>query len=146
MFACVFLLNGKSFKKQLLDIAKIEDEVGNEHPGTAGDQLNDGGARGTGKGGRQASRSGEQAPASNNPPASNTAPRVDPSSRPACLADKQKFVAAQTVLITKGLLTGKADGFWGRMSQAALDGWTDRNSLPRSSCLTEAMYQMLTTA
>ncbi len=144
---------------QLLDLAKIEDEVGNERPGTAGDSINDGGARGTGLGGRRNQRPTENdiprgAPASSASavpaaPAATAAPAAPAQTpRPGlqCTNDPAMAAAAQKVLIGKGLLTGTADGQFGPRSKAALLAWLTRNSLPPSPCLTPAILSLLLAA
>ena len=99
-------LLAKGFKfvtvSQLLDLAKIEDVVGKEHPGSAGDTLSDGGALGTGQGGNRAWRVVDSGPAAAPAPAAPPAPGV------ACLTDTASAAKAQQILIAKGLLTGTA--------------------------------------
>jgi hypothetical protein len=92
---------------QLLEVAKIEDEVGNEHPGTAGDKLSDGGARGTGRGGNRAWRDAAADSDAPQAPAAPVTPRQDVPSV-SCVTDVASFKAAQEILIAKNLLTGPA--------------------------------------
>jgi len=125
---------------QLLDLAKLEDQVGNEHPGTAGDKLTDGGAKGTGKGGNQTWRSEEGGDAPR-PPVAPVAPRVESVS---CITDMASWKRVQEILIAKNLLTGPADGMFGPKSRAALQTWLTRNSLPGDPiCITAPMFDAL---
>jgi hypothetical protein len=142
---------------QLLEVAKIEDEVGNEHPGTAGDKLSDGGAKGTGRGGNRAWRDADpDSDADSDAPAAPVTPRQDSS----CVSDVASFKAAQEILIAKNLLAGPPgescvallfpglillpDGIFGPKSRAALQTWLTRNSLPGTPrCITPAIFSAL---
>ncbi len=100
-------LLAKGFKfvtvSQLLDLAKLEDQVGNERPGSAGDTISDGGARGTGAGGQRAWRTVDGSAAQ--PPRQNPAPGVTVVR---CIVDVPSLKSVQELLIAKGLLTGPA--------------------------------------
>jgi peptidoglycan/xylan/chitin deacetylase (PgdA/CDA1 family) len=161
-------LLAKGFKfvtvSQLLDLAKIEDVVGNEHPGAAGDTLNDGGAKGTGVGGNQAWRDGRDA-SGGAQPQQPPQPRQDvpASASVPCLSDSASLVDAQKILIAKGLLAGPAgetlsppcllsvllnfvfpDGSFGPKSRAALQAWAARNNVPGApTCVTAALLSAL---
>jgi beta-glucosidase-like glycosyl hydrolase len=77
------------------------------------------------------------------PPVAVPQPRVNPDRPPACLG-AEFFKKAQTILISKGTLpAGSADGAWGPKSQAGLNAWLQRNSLPTVTCLTPAALDAL---
>jgi len=140
----------KGFKfvtvSQLLDLAKIEDEVGNEHPGSAGDSLNDGGAKGTGAGGNRAWRTPD-APAAQPPRQDAASSSSNPAPAPptvACVTDIDSLKDVQSMLIAKGLLAGPADGMFGPKSRAALQAWLTRNNLPGNPvCITAPIIQAM---
>jgi beta-glucosidase-like glycosyl hydrolase len=77
------------------------------------------------------------------PPPQPPQPRVNPDQPPACLG-AEFFKKAQTILVSKGTLpAGSNDGKWGPRSQAGLNAWLSRNSLPTVTCLTPASLNAL---
>jgi len=147
----------KGFKfltvSQLLDLAQIEDIVGNEHPGTSGDTINDGGVLGTGNNGRNSQNANAWAQANVasfvDPTHGNGGAAQPPRQQPVAVAsqdssprddcatgDRDLAKSTQEALIKLGHLRGAADGAFGPMSLASLNAFLGQNNRGSVSCLT----------
>ncbi len=60
-----------------------------------------------------------------------------------CIRDAQRVTRAQTKLIRLGHLSGRADGAWGRGSQASLDKYATARRSAIKTCLTKEYFDLL---